>query len=189
MSALLDGFLPRADVSKRIELDIEATPERVWSSLVDADFGRSPIIRWLFILRGMGAGGGVPRPMDLASLERWRFAKLDERPGEHIVLGITGRFWTPKGYLQRIDREAFLAGPPAGFASAAWSFEISPGRAGGTSAATETRILAGDEKSRRSFLRYWTVIGPFSGLIRHEMLKLVRRDAERSNGTTDKETR
>jgi hypothetical protein len=44
--------------------------------------------------------------------------------------------------------------------------------------ATETRIVCTDEASRRAFLRYWRVIRPFSGLIRLEMLRLLRNAAE-----------
>jgi hypothetical protein len=28
------------------------------------------------------------------------------------------------------------------------------------------------------FRAYWTIVGPFSGLIRREMLRLVKREAE-----------
>lgn len=43
--------------------------------------------------------------------------------------------------------------------------------------ATETRVQCLDTASRRSFRRYWRVVGPFSGLIRWVMLRAVREAA------------
>ncbi len=40
---------------------------------------------------------------------------------------------------------------------------------------TETRILATDEKSRKEFARYWTVIRIPSGMIRMSLLRAIRR--------------
>ncbi len=79
------------------------------------------------MLRGLAPGGRVPRPLDLASLADSHFVLLEESAGEHLVLGLVGRFWTPRGGLIRIDPESFLAGPPEGHASAAWSLELTAG--------------------------------------------------------------
>jgi hypothetical protein len=43
---------------------------------------------------------------------------------------------------------------------------------------TETRIKCLDNESRRSFGFYWMFIQPFSGLIRMEMLRAIKRKAE-----------
>lgn len=40
---------------------------------------------------------------------------------------------------------------------------------------TETRVAPTDEKSRRAFRSYWAVVRPFSGLIRREWLRAIRR--------------
>jgi hypothetical protein len=44
---------------------------------------------------------------------------------------------------------------------------------------TETRALATDPESRARFRRYWTLVSPGIVLIRWEMLRLVKREAER----------
>ena len=44
--------------------------------------------------------------------------------------------------------------------------------------ATETRVLCLDTASRRRFRLYWTLIGPFSGLIRKDILRSIKRQAE-----------
>jgi len=43
---------------------------------------------------------------------------------------------------------------------------------------TETRIKCLDEDSRSRFGWYWAFIRPFSGLIRMEMLRAIKRKAE-----------
>jgi len=45
---------------------------------------------------------------------------------------------------------------------------------------TETRVLATDPKTRRTFAAYWCVIRPGSSVIRRELLKVVARRAELS---------
>jgi hypothetical protein len=39
-------------------------------------------------------------------------------------------------------------------------------------------VLALGNSARRKFRAYWLVVGPFSGLIRKEMLREVKRQAE-----------
>ncbi len=56
----------------------------------------------------------------------------------------------------------------------AWSFRTEPRAGGGSVLSTETRAHAHDDSARRAFLRYWTVVGPFSALIRRRLLDLVR---------------
>ena len=50
----------------------------------------------------------------------------------------------------------------------------------GSLVATETRVRCTDAASLRSFRRYWRVIRPFSGLVRREALRAIRRTAESS---------
>jgi hypothetical protein len=42
---------------------------------------------------------------------------------------------------------------------------------------TETRIRCADAATRRHFRRYWRLVGPGSGLIRHAILGQVRRES------------
>jgi biotin transport system substrate-specific component len=174
-SALLDRFLPQRDVRRRYEIQIAASPDAVWTTLRSADFSRPWVIRWLLRLRGLGRRRSGPLTLD--AFERARFAILEEVEPSHIVLGLSGQFWRPTGELQDIDRESFLAGAPEGFARAAWSFELRPDGQASTHLATETRVMASDDRSRRSFLLYWRLVGPFSGLMRRAMLRQVEAEA------------
>ena len=52
--------------------------------------------------------------------------------------------------------------------------------ASGCVLSTETRIQYFGAAARRKFRLYWTLVGPFSGLIRRALLRGVRQQAERS---------
>jgi hypothetical protein len=107
------------------------------------------------------------------------FVVLAEEPDREIVLGLVGRFWTLGGGIRRISPSEFAGLAEPGYAKAAWNFYLVPQTGGTTHLVTETRVLCTDEASRRAFLRYWRLIGPFSGLIRRQMLATVRKEAER----------
>jgi hypothetical protein len=49
---------------------------------------------------------------------------------------------------------------------------------GNVQVTTETRIYSPDDVSRRNFRWYWSLIGPFSGIIRKEWLRLIKQRAE-----------
>ena len=111
-------------------------------------------------------------------IERRAFTVLVEQPPTALVLGIVGRFWTPRGDLQRVAPEDWVPFDEPGFAKAAWGFSLEALPEGGCRLATETRVWCTDPASRRRFLRYWRIVGPFSGWIRREILRLVRRQSE-----------
>ena len=114
------------------------------------------------------------------------FTLLEERPGEELVIGLVGRFWTLSGELESTDPDSFRYHPAPGKAQAAWNFIVRPLDFNRTLLATETRVRCGDPESARRFARYWRVISPFSGLMRRLMLRSVRRYAERSRNTSGK---
>lgn len=187
---LIDEFLPASDVTERHEILIAAPPERVYAAVRRMDLSGSPIIRGLFLLRGLPAlltgrsREGSPLGVTLEGLLRSGFVLLGERAGEELLLGLVGRFWTVTGDLQRLEAAAFRRFDRPGFAKAAWNFHLAPVGEGKTRLGTETRVLCTDEASRRRFRRYWRLIRPFSGLIRRIMLREIRRSAETPSPAT-----
>jgi len=92
---------------------------------------------------------------------------------------VVGRFWQPSSGVRRIQAAEFERFAEPGTAKAAFNLLVE--RDGGrTRIVTETRIATPDERSRRSFSRYWRVIQPGSALIRRDWLRAIRRRAERS---------
>jgi hypothetical protein len=134
----------------------------------------------LFAMRGLSSASSrehTPRPV-VTTVERIGFIRLREDPPHEIVIGVVGRFWTPKGDLRSIEPEAFASFEEPGYAKAAWNFSISPAGDGTVRVSTETRVQGLDAASRRKFRLYWMVVGPFSGVIRKEMLREIRGRAE-----------
>ena len=179
---LIDEWMPVWDVVERHETRIRAPREAVWRTVRTLDFARSPVIAALFALRSLpGLLSRGPRKRALGTtmdgLLRNGFVLLGERPGEELLLGVVGRFWRPTGDLVRLTADELRAFDRPGYAVGAWDFTLAE-EGGAVRLATETRVRCTDAASRRSFRRYWTVVGPFSALIRREMLRSVRRAAE-----------
>lgn len=171
--SLLDEFLREEDVASRHSTVIHAEPDVVYSTLQSVRFSDSPIIRWLLRLRGLRSS-----PRGLSGLSGGGFIPLAERPGEAIALGIVGRFWTPTGEVRRLRPEQFRDYHEPGTAKGVWVFTIEPLEPGVCRVVTSTRVACADAASRRRFRFYWFFVGPFSGLIRREGLRLIKRSAE-----------
>lgn len=134
----------------------------------------------LLALRGYGrraresAVGTFPE-----RLERFGFTKIAERPGRELVFGLAGRFWRPDGDLRSIpDRAAFVAFTEEGCVKAAWNLKIEETDGGSSDFSTETRIQCFGAAARRKFGLYWSLVRPFSGVLRRTLLRGVRRRAE-----------
>lgn len=188
---LLDEFLPAFDARASYAIWIAASPDRIYASLRTADFDHWGVTRFLFGLRGLPAAMWEPRATwrRLRS-QRWQqrltldrvmergFALLGERPGQELVLGTEGRFWRARGELWPTSLEQFRQPSRPGTAKAAWNFALGQRTGERIEVATETRVLCADPGTRRRFLAYWTLVRPFSGLIRREMLTAIRAEAE-----------
>ena len=170
---LIDDYAPDYDVASRHHLDVRATPEAVYAVVRKLDLSRSWLIRTLFRLRGLPTRG-----MTLEDFLKWGFVLLDETPQRELLLGLIGRFWTLAGDLQRFEPAAFRAFEEPGFARAAWTFFLDPQPGGIVRLITETRVQCTDAASLRRFRRYWRLVGPFSGVIRKEMLRVIKQEAE-----------
>jgi hypothetical protein len=169
---LIDDFMPRFDFSETHDIRIRATAERVFRVVNEIDFCESWVVRWLLRLRGMSS-----EKMSLSELPKSNFEKLGESKNREFLIGLVGKFWTPFGNLQKIDSGNFREFNEKGFAKATWNFLVDETE-GETRLTTQTRIKCTDAESRRSFGFYWTFIQPFSGLIRMEMLRLIKKKAE-----------
>jgi hypothetical protein len=178
----LDEFLPDFDVHEIHSIRVAAPPEAVLAAARALTPRELPLLVGLMALRSAPALLRRRRRLSLDEpiLDRFLhagFAILAERPHELVVGGV-GRFWRPDGDVRPTPAAEFAAFSEPGFARAAINFHA-VAQPGGTLLTTETRIAATDESSRRSFRRYWRVIGPWSALIRRAWLRSIRRRAER----------
>ena len=154
----LDTYLPAYEFSTLHELTVDAPPEVAERALREVTFAEVPVVRVLLFARGIRAHRS-DEPVVAAMVPR--ATVVEDRPGEGIVLSLTGQFWRLRG-----------RGPESP-AQAVVDFRSTPGRL-----TTETRVHVPDPVSRRKFERYWRVIRPFSGIIRKEILGAAKRRAE-----------
>ena len=176
----IDDFLPLYDVSASYEVRISAPPSLVYQRLLRSDFNKPWLVRMLIAIR---TGKRPPRnrvPGDLPQrLEGTGFVILDEVPSEELVIGVAGKFWRPDGG-RCLDLTAgdFAAFARAGYAKAAWNFKLRTESSTYTVLSTETRIKCFGRAALWKFRFYWSLVSPFSGLIRKAILKQVKTEAE-----------
>jgi hypothetical protein len=194
---LLDELMPVYDVVERHRIIVHATPEIVFDAIRAANLGRGPLTRTLLTVRAVPAAviaflrspraaraewrarrSGRRRGLRLADFERTGFRVVAERRPAELVIGLLGRFWTPRGGLHpEVTRAHFSAVPPQGFALAGWNFSVIPCGDGVVELRTETRVWCAPD-ARLKFRAYWFVVRPGSGLIRRAMLRAIRLQAE-----------
>lgn len=174
-ATLLDDLMPVYDVRASYATDVHAPAETVYRAVLETNLADSVIAKVLMAIRSLGRRqAGSFRFGDLPS--RGPFFLLGQEPPREIVAGVVGKFWSLRSNVADGDLKSFRAPPAPGSARAAWNFRVEQ-TAAGSRLTTETRVLCADDESRLAFRRYWRVVGPFSGVIRMEALRLIRRRA------------
>lgn len=173
ISPLIDHFLPDYQFIERHATTVRRHPQTVWAAVAACDLGQSALVRTLFRLRGLPTEN-----ITLAGMESIGFISLGRQPERERVIGLVGRFWTRSGGIQRLAPEHFSSFDREGFAKAATNFRVQALSRTDTRLSTETRVWCPDRASRQRFRIYWTLIRPFSGLVRIAWLRLIKRHAE-----------
>ena len=184
----LDAVLPTYDFVERHARTIGGSPSGVYDAFIALTPRDIPVAAALLAVRSLPAlltgRPGLPTRRPEPLLDQFLdlgFVVLAEVPGEEMVLGLVGQMWRPGGRMANVENaEGFVAFSEPGFVKTAMTFRFTNRGDGSTLAATETRVLATDTTARRGFRRYWTLIRPFSGLIRRLWLRALARRAEPS---------
>lgn len=183
---LIESFIPNPDAIETHEIEIAASREAVYQALWATDLGGSPIIKSLMALRSLPGIVSHPKRLrhlpgqiTLQTIIEGGFGQLAEAPGKEVVLGVVGQFWRPTGNLLPFSKEMFRGPVQPGLARGVWNFSVHEVGEGLTVLSTETRVVCGDAASRLKFRAYWTVVRPFSGLIRVIMLRAVKKACAR----------
>ncbi len=176
---LLDDILPRHHFNEVHSVTIRASPECIFQALQRLTLTDLPLFRLLWQLRGMGKAKPLAEEPVLHWAVRAGFAELAIQPEREIVLGRIGKFWNLRGddapALRTLDE--FLAFKASGYARTAMNFYMQP-EGNSTILSTETRVFVPDAAARMKFRNYWFLIRPWSGAIRKEILRIVKRHAE-----------
>jgi hypothetical protein len=147
---VVDRALPSFDIREYHEVTVDADAERVLAIALAVPAASDPIVNVLFRLRGIPRGRITLRELM-----------------DHLASG--GVATTPHSAVACWD----TAGVRIAFAL--WTDPLSGAR---TRLASETRVLALSPGTRQRFGLYWSVVGPFSALIRRRWLTQAKRLAE-----------
>ena len=182
MADLLEELMPDFDARERHGLWVPAAPQDAYDAVKAVTAADVRLFGPLMRLRTFGRSARAfdPHGPLLDEMVRIGFVELGELPGEEIVVGAIGRFWSPTGN-RPVATDDFATFAEPGYAKAAMNFTVKPER-GGSRITTETRIAGTDEASTRKFRLYWLLIRPGSGAIRRSWLKAIRRRLDRPLG-------
>jgi len=173
MKKLIDEYLPLFHFSETHATEVNAPANVVYSSVLACDLGRSAIVRFLFRLRRL-----PECEMNIEGLQQIGFRLLARREDREIVFGLIGKFWTSSAGILPFRPEEFVSFDVKGYAKAAGNLLAVPITSHRTRLITETRVQCTSSWSRVRFALYWSLIRPFSGLIRREWLRLIKQHAE-----------
>ena len=172
---LIDQFMPDFIVSKRHSVKIHDPLNSVYFFLLGVNFRDSSVMRWLFRLRGIPENA-----LTLSGFGKAGFIPLARIEKQEVLFGLVGRFWAYAPKLLFMDPETFRQFQQEGYAKAVINFSFHRLDANLTRVETETRVHCTDHASRNRFRLYWFLISPFSAWIRQEMLRLIKRAAEKT---------
>ena len=181
----IDEFVPNPDFRAAYQILIDAPRSVVYECLLHSDFSDLWLTRFLMTLR---TGKRILRQRKQGDLRQrlpgTGFLILEEVPEDELVIGVAGRFWRPDGgRCMDLTAANFIEFSRSGYAKVAWNFKLrtdSP-EAASTILSTETRIQCSGPAAWWKFRLYWSLVGPFSGLIRKAILKHVKTKAESKN--------
>ena len=180
---LLDRFMPTCEAREYHETRVAAPAAVTFAVAREFELARSPLIRCIFRGREllMGSSWTPPRPPQPALEEvlalGWRI--LAEEPGREIVLGAVTQPYKADVVFRGVPPEEFATFSEPDYVRIVWTMAVRPDGDGRSVFRTETRVSATDAVARARFRRYWVMVEPGVRLIRMEILRMVRREAER----------
>jgi hypothetical protein len=183
----LDRFMPRYDVRERHHTVVNAPAAIAFRAARSIVVGRSPVVRALFGLRALPSRLlGAPAPprdtrafVDQALAAGWRI--LDEETDRCIVVGAVTQPWKAEVEFRGLAPEEFVGFDEPDYTKILWTIEVEPIGFFKDTATTETRVATTDERSRRRFRWYWSLLSPGIILIRYELLRLITRELARQH--------
>lgn len=165
--------MPEFDRNEVHRRTIDAPAAATWAAIKDLRSDEMRLTSLLMGLRTLGRNSGDGSRTVLSGFRSMGFRAIAEDPETELVVAGIGRFWKLSGGLRKVEGpEQFAAFDEPGYAKVAFNFRLEDGEL-----STETRIAGTDEQARRRFGRYWRLVRPGSGLIRHEWLRAIEKRA------------
>lgn len=170
---LIDKYINTFHYNEVHKIEISATPKDIYPLLKTVNFYRSKLVKLLFTIRGL--------PIRMCSVEGFikvGFMLLEENVGEEIVIGLI--FHPIKFRPISVPPDEFATFNEGDHVKAVMNFFISGIDEKRSLLSTESRVFCTSAKAKMLFTPYWILIHRFSALIRVEMLRLIKQEAEES---------
>jgi hypothetical protein len=174
----IQSYLPHPRHVELHRITVSAPPDAAWYAARHFDGADIPWVRVLFDLRTLPSkllgqnppsGGEARLGVDSITSQGAGFRLLEEVPGTEVVVGAIGRFWELDIPFASVEPGRFAAFAARGWGKVAWSIRVEPFDRG-SQITLELRTSATDDDSWTSLNRYFSVIGPFSHLIRSSVM-------------------
>ena len=181
---LLDQYMPLFHFRESHQALVRAKPERIYKVARRFDLAHSRPSKLLFAMRGISRQLEKNHSRDLAAqynfkdFEKLGFLLLEEIPPYEFIFGVAGKLWGLKPEIVRLKQSEFIGFQADGMIKVGGNLQVSQLGNNLCRVSTETRIFCCGLKAKGKFRAYWTVVRPFSGLIRLEWLRLIRAEAE-----------
>ncbi|HJR15673.1 MAG TPA: hypothetical protein VJ808_02375 [Gemmatimonadales bacterium] len=180
---LVDSFMPKYELREVHETKVAAPAELTYIVARKLDLRKSTIVRAIFTGREllMGAEHRKREHADsfLDEVLGLGWQVLEEDPGHELVIGAATQPWHANVEFRGIPAQEFAAFNDPGYAKIIFTLAVDSAEPGRSVLHTETRVQTTDAESRQRFRLYWSVFSPGILLIRYEMLRLVKNEAER----------
>jgi hypothetical protein len=176
---LLDRYMPEYDVAERHHTRVHGPADAVLAAAGELDLEESIVARVIFRARELVLGAEAPRAaqprglMSQVTALGWRV--LETVPGGEIVVGAVTQPWLANVVFRGLPADEFAAFAEPGYAKIAWTLRADPDGPAASVFRTETRVVTTDNESRSKFRWYWARFSPGIILIRHMLLRSLRR--------------
>jgi hypothetical protein len=163
--------IPTWHKRERHRISTTLPPEALLDAVETLTWGEVRIFRMLMSARFRYGDRFPAREPVLGWFHDSGFVLMSRTPTELTLASVQATRGDGDPVLLTTSRDVRAFSEP-GHLKLALEFRIEPGRL-----VTETRVEATDAATRRLFAIYWAAIRAFSGLIRREWLRAVRRHA------------
>ena len=169
---MIDAYLPHYHYNEIHSKIINAPAAVIYTKLRHLNFHSSWISRVLFKLRGLSTKNMTfDRMVDNGS-----FFTMHEKENEEWIVGLLAESFKFAETLQH--GKNFKEWNPGSGVKIAWNFKLNGLADNKVKVSTETRVQCLNRKTLLIFSVYWFFVRPFSGLIRLEMLRILKKECE-----------
>jgi hypothetical protein len=169
-NTLIEKYLPEHTFNEYHEIIVNSPIGKVYEIAKNFDLSKSKIIKFLFKIRGL--------PTKRLNLQHFindiGFTNLEEDYPNETLTG----FWARFKIAKIPSYQDFIQNSISPWIKVVWNFQFEKIEENKTKVSTETRVLCVAKISKVTFGCYWLIIKPFSGLIRIQMLKIIKNESE-----------